>query len=263
MNTSSGLWIKLKQLNQNELNELDCENRFRFLPSAVCLAKFRDQAGGSAAFDSYQALRKLHASASSVSKKPDWIQGSTNWEFSEEYLPALRPTLLSNSRFKVPPIMLLTTHQKMAFIGATNWQLEKSLEKAFEIRGKKPWEKIVLFFASKELLANIEYGKREARKFDDHDEAKQKLLAGFRDNDWAKTWEIYQFDGPPVFASYWDWDQLAGRIHISPALLGTEIGKCPATDLVWSGDVSSFAYNKYLAHLNGLLKSAKLLDFKN
>ena len=231
---------------------------FRSLPSAVCISKFTEDPSGE--FDSREAFRSLHGAASARLDKPGWVQGETNWVFSEEYLPALRPTLLCSSRnFKVPPTLLLTSHQEIAFIGATNWQLNERLEEAFELRDCQPWDKVQVMFASDALLANTDYGARESKKFEDRDEALRRLQLNLEEKGWARSWEIYQFAGPPIFASYWDWDRQGGRIHASPALLGTAIGRCPGSDFVWGGDEPTDIYNKHVIHLNHLLESATMI----
>ncbi|MCL4201136.1 MAG: hypothetical protein KJ000_01485 [Pirellulaceae bacterium] len=218
---------------------------FRLLPSAIALAQKSNPS-----LKTYSRFRELHGS---VSKRPDWVEGAVKWVFSEEYLPSLRPTLLgADGKFKVPPLLLLVTHQRIAFVGATHWQLSKSMEQAFSERGEKPWAEIHLFFATDELLSQVEYDDPDPRGIRDKSEA--DFLQILRQGRWAKSWAIYRFNGPPVFASYWDWQARGGRIHVSPALLGTEIGRCPASDHLWHQEVSTDHYQKYVRHLEMLFR---------
>ena len=85
------------------------------------------------------------------------------------------------------------------------------------------------------------------------DDAREELVGQLSTKGWAQKWAIYEFNGPPVFASYWDWDERGGRIHISPALLGTVIGECPASDHLWCQETATDHYRKYVKHLNRLL----------
>ena len=219
---------------------------FRLIPSAIALAQ-----KSSSSLNTYKRFRELHGS---VESPPAWVEGPVKWVFSEEYLPSLRPTLLgADGKFKVPPLLLLGTHQRIAFVGATNWQLLKSMEQAFEERGKEPWQEIYLFFATDELLRQVEYDGRDPRR--DRDESEAEFLNMLQQGRWAKRWAIYRFHGPPVFASYWDWETRGGRIHVSPALLGTVIGQCPASDHLWHQEFPTDHYKKYVRHLEALIRS--------
>jgi len=226
-------------------------NAFRLTPSAVIIAQ-RICLKNNKPFDTFHCLRDLHKSVP-AKKRPKWVKGGASWMFSEDYLPTLRPTFLGiDGKFKVPPVLLLTTHQKVAFVGATNWQLCSKLAEAFEARGHVQWESLTFFFARDSLLKQVEYGKFDSVKH--RDDSRAEIEQGLRTKNWAKHWNIYEFDGPPLFASYWDWDVRGGRIHISAALLGTVIGECPATDQIWIQESPTEEYKKYVKHLKALIQ---------
>ena len=226
-------------------------NAFRLTPSAVIIAQ-RICLKNNKPFDTFHCLRDLHKSVP-AKKRPKWVKGKASWMFSEDYLPTLRPTFLGiDGKFKVPPVLLLTTHQKVAFVGATNWQLCSKLAEAFEARGHVQWESLTFFFARDSLLKQVEYGKFDSVKH--RDDSRAEIEQGLRTKNWAKHWNIYEFDGPPLFASYWDWDVRGGRIHISAALLGTVIGECPATDQIWIQESPTEEYKKYVKHLKALIQ---------
>jgi len=226
-------------------------NAFRLTPSAVIIAQ-RICLENNKSFDTFQCLRDLHKNVPE-NMRPKWVQGQTNWTFSEDYLPTLRPTFLGiDGKFKVPPVLLLTTHQKVAFVGATNWQLCSKLAEAFEARNHVPWETLTFFFASDSLLKQVEYGEFDSVKH--RDDSRAEIERSLRTKNWAKNWIIYEFNGPPLFASYWDWDVRGGRIHISAALLGTVIGECPATDQIWFQENPTEEYKKYVKHLKALMQ---------
>ena len=226
-------------------------NAFRLTPSAVIIAQ-RICLKKNKPFDSFHCLRDLHKRVP-ADKRPAWVLGKANWTFSEDYLPTLRPTFLGiDGKFKVPPVLLLTTHQKIAFVGATNWQLCSKLAEAFKARSHVPWETLTFFFASDSLLKQVEYGEFDSVQH--RDESRAEIEQSLRTKNWAKNWTIYEFNGPPLFASYWDWDARGGRIHISAALLGTVIGECPATDQIWIQESPTEEYKKYVKHLKALMK---------
>ncbi len=224
---------------------------FRLMPSVIAMAQRNSPADKR--FDSFGQFRSLHGSVK-PSEQPDWVAGKSSWDFKEELLPSLRPTMLgADGKFKVPPLLLMTTHQKIVFVGATNWQLHKSLAQAFSVRGGQPWEELHIFFATNKLLAQVEY-EAGIDSVSDRSKSRQELWTELSENKWAKKWAIHDFDGPPVFASYWDWESKGGRIHVSPALKGTIIGKCPASDHIWYHDTPTDHYQKYVMHLQSLLK---------
>ena len=224
---------------------------FRLMASVIAMAQ-RNWSTDKR-FDSFEKFRELHGSVKS-DEKPDWVGGKSSWDFKEELLPSLRPTMLgTDGRFKVPPLILMTTYQRIAFVGATNWQLHESLTKAFAARGGQPWEELRIFFATDKLLSQVEYEKG-TDAVSDRDKARALLWRELNKEKWAKEWFLYDFDGPPVFASYWDWGSKGGRIHLSPALLGTIIGKCPAADHIWYHDTPTDHYQMYVSHLDSLLK---------
>jgi len=225
---------------------------FRLMPSVVAIAQRNWSADKR--FDSFEKFRELHGSVKS-DEKPDWVAGKSSWDFKEELLPSLRPTMLgTDGKFKVPPLILMTTYQKIVFVGATNWQLHESLTKAFAARGGLPWDELHIFFATDKLLGQVEY-ERQNEAASDRDKARALLWIELKKEKWAKKWSIYDFDGPPLFASYWDWESKGGRIHVSPALKGTIIGKCPASDHIWYHDTPTDHYQKYVRHLQSLLKT--------
>ncbi|MEM0895394.1 MAG: hypothetical protein AAGJ79_00815 [Verrucomicrobiota bacterium] len=208
-------------------------------------------------------------------KEPEWFnKGDTNWSFSENYIPALRPTMLgTDGRTKVPPTVLLATHQKIAFVGATQkWLLSKLVEvigirnKEATKRNEEPtaWEQMDFFFACDALLEKVEYYDKDGER------CSVSSVIGMRDRGIRELQELvkanrkmvpnarfYLFDGPALFASYWDWDQLGGRVHISPQLLGTDISQCPATDLIRLHNPPNYAYERYCDHLDRLYETAE------
>ena len=227
---------------------------FRLLPSVVTIAA-QLESWKRDGRELVSCFRELHRQAST--NQPDWVGGATEWEFSEEHLPALRPTLLGgeDGDFKVPPLMLLATHQKIAFIGATNFQLAKQLELAFAARNSQPWDELLIFYGAETLLKTVELGDNAENLL--LDEELECMRESLQHNKWATKWSLYKFTGPALFGSYWDWEKQGGRIHISPALLGTEIGRCPAEDLVWQREQPSQRFNSYVKHLKSLLEIAE------
>jgi len=252
-------WLKDEQrvaelATDLELMESNTDRKIPLRLRASVLAQARFAKTISRDFDATQWLNKQKASVA----QPDWVASEASWDFRDELLPSLRPTLLgADGKFKVPPLTLMATHDSIAFIGATHWQLLASLKQAAKARNGKAWDELHIFFASRSLLKMVEYGPFDAEKH--RDNSKDEILDWLTKESVATRWCIYEFDGPPVFASYWDWAQRGGRVHVSPALLDTRIGECPATDHLWLFDGPSDHYQKYVKHLDRLFVIARKL----
>jgi hypothetical protein len=240
-------WVMDLATTKNDTSE---QLPFRLLPSVITRVRFVQEIASD--FDGMQWLNDQKDSVS----KPSWVESEATWDFREDHLPTLRPTYLgADGKFKVPPLTLMATHDSIAFVGATHWQLLKGLKDAANARNAKPWDELHIFFASRDLLKMVEYGPFDSEKH--RDQSKQEVLEWLTATPVASRWCIYEFDGPPVFASYWDWTRQGGRIHISPALLSTRIGECPASDHLWLFDSPSDHYQKYLKHLDRLFVIAR------
>ena len=181
------------------------------------------------------------------------------WAGQNTYTPALRPTYLDGeSQIKVPPAQLLIHYNRIAFVGATHSQLCKSLRKAFQTRERQPWKQIEIFFADDALLTYVEYADA-ADKLQLRNRALKELRKLFEEEPLCESWCLYEYTGTAVFASFWDWNEPGGRIHISPQLLGTDIRQCPSTDYVWYGNHPTPAYQSLRKHLEQLRNGADVL----
>jgi len=233
--------------------------KFRLVPSVITLA-IKDEGASRirARFKSWHEDYRNKA-------RPDWIGSQSNWTFTEHDLPSLRATLVGPDGItKYPPETLLTAHRRISFIGSTNKWLLKAVKEAMSARKNAPWEQIDVFFASDRLLAQVERydeadSKWEIEKLKEERDQQIKCLAAyFRANSaMIKSWTFRMFDGPPLFASFWDGKERGGRIHVSSQLLGIDIGKCPSTDHLWLRDEPTSTYQAYLRHLGILEKTAK------
>ena len=244
------------------------ETKFRLVASAFALASRVDEQ-----FDTFKQFENFYKEIRDDAR-PDWFQSQSQWEFNSKLLPTFRHTILApDGQTKVPPEILLISHDNITFVGATNSQLTTQLKKAYDdpdnpddpenSRQKRPWEQIELFFASNSLLRQIER-EEELDLVDlinERNEAHTELLELLRSG-YANHWAIYYFDGPPLFGAYCDWNEPGGRIHISPQLLGTNLRQCPALDHIWYNEVPSSAYARYQVHLEALRqpKNSKRLE---
>lgn len=189
----------------------------------------------------------------------------SEWSFTREFLPTLSPTILGpDGVTKVPPGVLLITHDRIAFLGATQKWLLAALEETVRLRDK-PWEQMDIYFATDSLLESVEayedgFRRSTSSLREERDKALADLKAFFRRRPFCcGKVHFLSFDGPPVFASYWDWDKQGGRIHISPQLPGIDISKCPAIDHIWLQDVPTFTYDQYRQSLRTISARARLI----
>lgn len=233
---------------------------FRLLPSVVTVAI----AGGAlpiirGKLPSWcDAHREQHGN-------PDWwSNGDSEWKFSGELVPTMRPPILGpDGKTKVPPAALLATHRRIAFLGNTNKWLCEALEQVLTVR-EEPWEILEIFFASDSLLGQVERRQEDGtlmsremliEERDIHLERLKKFATTNAQH--APLVRFFEFDGPPVFASYWDWENPGGRIHASPQLLGTDLSKCPAVDYLWLQEEPTYTYGCYSKHLEAVREKSR------
>jgi hypothetical protein len=247
-------------LRQEQVSWLQKE--FRLLPSVLTQAITRESV-----FQTWKVLPDWLRDfrRQNEDNLPDWqSQKTSEWSFSRDFLPTLRPTILGpDGVTKTPPRVLLLTHDKIAFLGATQKWLLAALEETALLRDK-PWEQIHVYFASDALLKSVEaHGKAgRRRRTSSLRKERKKALVGLKDffrkhPSCCPAVCFYFFDGPPVFGSYWDWDQPGGRIHISAQLAGIDISKCPSIDYIWLQDTPTFTYDQYREYLLAINKRAK------
>lgn len=187
-----------------------------------------------------------------------------NWVMSERQLSSLRdqakqrPAILDeiDGRTKVPPRPLLKEHAKIAFVGATHWQLVANLQAAHAERGHG-WESLEVFVLAETQLAWFESASVSKadlqRSRGETVAALSRLLPEI-----AQRWAIYEYQQPLFFGSYWDWEERHGRIHVSPAVWGLELKSCPGQDYL-RGDVPSLAYAAYETGLAELRRRSTTL----
>ncbi len=220
----------------------------RHLSSALAVVRHLDPERK----DLYECFLRIYEAVYN-DNRPGWMEDAAGWSFLEEDVPNLRPTILSEGGVKVPPEELLIDHDHIVFVAATNGQLKERLESAFEKRGRKPWAQLEFFFASDTLLKMTireDMSCDQMRK--ERDDAKQAIL-GFIEQQSACVRAIAkEFDGPPTFGAYYDWEQPGGRIHISAQLSGIDIRHCPSTDYVWTGTEPTPTYRKLMESLETL-----------
>jgi hypothetical protein len=247
--------------NKKQISWLKRE--FRLLPSVLTQA-----ITGEPAFQSWKALPALLKDFRRHNKNtlPQWQSNPTShWEFTKEFLPTLRPTILGpDGVTKTPPKVLLLTHDNIAFLGATQKWLLGALEEADPLRDG-PWERMDIYFATDSLLESVEaydggFRRSTASLRSERDQALAGLKDFFRKRP-ACCREVHflSFNGPPVFAAYWDWDKPGGRIHISSQLAGIDISKCPSVDYIWLQDTPTFTYDQYRQYLKVVAERARVI----
>jgi hypothetical protein len=168
-----------------------------------------------------------------------------------------RPTAIDENTKarKSPPVRLLETHDRVAFVGATNHQLLDKLEEAQKTR-RRPHAILEFFFLSEERLEWLATPDVSHAALKERRRAAMSGIENYlRDRpDRAASWAFYEYDRPHYFASYWDWDRPNGRIHVSPYIWGEDVADCPGIDFVRGAD-APHRYLAYVAGLEGLRKT--------
>ncbi|TLD71707.1 hypothetical protein FEM03_06095 [Phragmitibacter flavus] len=252
----------VKQLRGNRKTELNSLT-FLQMPSVFALA-IREEKD----YRFRARFKAWHLKYRQRIPPPDWINAQSDWQFTEDMLPTLRATLLGPDGItKYPPIVLLAAHHRISFVGSTNKWLTDAFKTALPLRKGRPWDRIDVFFASNKLLEQVErYDNPSEEKWDlarlkrERDQQLESLKALFQTHrDMIKKAVFHFFDGPALFASYWDSDARYGRIHVSTQLLGIDIGQCPATDHLWLREEPTSSYRSYQEHLRTLETTAHIM----
>jgi len=262
-------WSLAEKINIGRLDQIQihASSEIRLIHSGMELAKLTGTIGD--IVEIWRRFTELHKSTSEAGA-PRWIAAPGNWQFTAEILPALRPTLLAADGTKVPPLPLLIHHQHIAFVAATNGQLATKLEEALERRreacqkrnpeapANPAWGQLEFFVGADDLLKMVE--RHDGAKLIEERDAKEAELIKFlRSGNIALRWAVYRFGGIPIFASYWDWNEPNGRIHVSTQVPGTDIRRCPSMDYIWNDDAPIKAYQSYREYLKKLRKTAVLV----
>jgi len=165
-------------------------------------------------------------------------------------------------RVKKPPVELLLKHSTLAFVGATNHQLAGMLQEATRNDGAKIWESITVLFLADEQVGCI---SKPGVSHSDLLAAKATAMTDLEGllTEHAKRWQFLEYERPFYFASYWDWDRIGGRIHVSPYIWGADVGTCPGLDYAWITEEPTPAYQAYREGLRSLLQQATRLTSGN
>jgi hypothetical protein len=159
---------------------------------------------------------------------------------------------------KTPPVELIAGADRLAFLGANNPRLAKSLREAHSFRGHKPWQSIEVFFLDQRTLMWLCHQGESGEALE---RGRQGALEELRSdlNSWASNWALYEHDRPFYFASYLDWDRPGGLIHVSPYIWGCDLRRCPAIDYSWRTNTPTKQYVAYRDGLDGLRSIARQL----
>lgn len=173
----------------------------------------------------------------------------------------LRLDNYGNLIIKSPPVELLEKHSRIAFVGATNDLLATSISEVLndpQINPTKRWQSITIFFLSNKALKWIE---TQGISYKQLKKDKKKAIKDIRTilNGHVDSLEFMEYDRPFYFASYWDWDEPKGRIHVSPYIWGKNIKECPGFDYIWKTTVPTKGYRFYKDGLENLRKISRPL----
>lgn len=224
------------------------------LPSAAARAACRPGADLAALAERFERhLRQAEL--------PEWVVPSEQWELYNERVRRWLPTIVDDPAdpYKRPPVELMAASQRIAFVGGTQHQLAGALQRAFELRGERKWALLEVYLVEGEALAAMAFGETTAA---DLERRRAQSLADLLPllGDLAEEWAVYSHAQPFLFASYWDWEQPGGRIHVSPQIWGLDIGRCPALDYTWPAGPEPVEYAKYRQGLDELRRRARRVD---
>jgi len=173
----------------------------------------------------------------------------------------LKPTELSydertGAKGKVPPTELLRRHRRVAFVGVTHDRLSHVFQKVLDAEPDHKWDRIYLLFLSDARLGWVAEEMNEtvddlvASKVNARTELENVLKGRVREL------HFLEYDRPFYCASYWDWDERGGFVHVSPLVWGANPKVCPAMNYHWIGEDPGNDYVAYQDGLTSLLQTA-------
>jgi hypothetical protein len=209
------------------------------------------------------SLERVHARAMDYASRlprPQWTLSKPRTDFLRILAESVEPPHLDPMVYgkKIPPIDLLTSHQRLAFVGATNHRLANALREGLKRRREQRWPSIEVFFLAPEAVRQLEHPGRSADELVELRQKAEAELRGFLPS-CADAWALYEHASPLYFASYWDWDAPGGRIHVSPGVWGYDIAHAPGIDYLRVAEPPPEAYRVYMLGLASLTKLARVL----
>lgn len=217
--------------------------------------------------ETYEILAKHHhlltvqSITGKIYRDSEWIEFGLPEEPLDKWYLQIEPPILAVDDYgikqlKKPPVELLKKHKKIAFVGATNDALAESLKEVLRQEPGHRWESIEVFFLTDERFDWMETPERNAAS---QREDKKKAIRDLRDiiPKHTRSWGFYEYDRPFFFASYWDWEQPGGRIHVSSQIWGANIKDRPAFDFVWRTREPTSQYKAYRDGLEKLRRIAQ------
>jgi len=165
----------------------------------------------------------------------------------------------SGIKAKVLPTDLLKRHKRVAFVGVTHGTLANLFQKVLTSNPDHCWDRINLLFLSDDKLDWVTngvpiMGEKEEALSTIKAKARTELEALLKDH--VRELKFLEYDRPFYCASYWDWDERGGYIHVSPLVWGANPKNCPAMNYNWIAEDPGDAYVSYQDGLSSLLATA-------
>ncbi|HIJ84980.1 MAG TPA: hypothetical protein HPQ00_12365, partial [Magnetococcales bacterium] len=152
--------------------------------------------------------------------------------------------------------------KSIAFIQLTGFRMIERLEDG-KMTFPKKLEKLWVLMPHENLLNSMDDDEREIRLKDLKDYTR-------RWKDWLGKWKVQNplcdvrlklFLKPPYFgASFIDWEQQGGFIHVSPYVWDANAQDCPGYDMEWNGRSQSPTYQAYISGMMHLLGPKKMCE---
>ncbi len=188
------------------------------------------------------------------------VQAPTGWKAHTPSDASILPVTLTPEGTPVENDFAarLAAAREIALIQLTGSRLAAALDSG-AIRLGDQLERLWVFLPSAEsaprlgALPPMDQLAGLAGAWDDWRRLKAKLRTDHPD---AEI-ELYRYDSPPYLgASFLDWNEQGGRIHVSPYVWGLDSPRCPGFDLHWRVKQRHRVYAAYVRGLTNLEKSS-------
>ena len=162
---------------------------------------------------------------------------------------------------KTLPHELLLKHDTVAFVGLTHDTLFDTFMKAIAEEPGISWKSVYICYPADSSLETFISPNAADAKSGIEDLRKRRLVSemALKGALSGRTDELcfYEVKHHCFFGSWFGWRERGGYIHISPAIWGVNVKKCPSQEYSWAMDADEPGpdYDAYRHGLENILKS--------
>lgn len=157
------------------------------------------------------------------------VAGSTDCRIRSLQRAGAAAAIVGAEGRKSPPVELLTAYEEVIFLGETNSQLPKMIEKAILARDGKGWKRMVVL-----SIEDLSQAGRPGVSVAELIQERQGAEDFLRENAAriSENLSLFRYEYVGMYGSLWVDGQGRRRVHSSYKLAGFDIRSSPASDII-------------------------------